>query len=84
MSDEQTILELKLKIEELEATNYKLARWRCEQDCCYTMGDVADVGGRHCPIGKMCERCQRDHTEERLRGEIFHLKSALKNTRHGD
>ena len=37
-----------------------LRHYRCEQDCRYTMGNVADIGGRHCPLGKPCERCKNE------------------------
>lgn len=59
----------------------ELRHYRCEQDCRYTMGNVADIGGRHCPLGKPCERCKNEDRIEALESAIrdgaCHLKQVL-------
>ena len=47
-----------------------LRRWRCEQDCRYTLGNVADIGGQHCPLGEPCERCRADKLRAALAGRM--------------
>ena len=42
-----------------------LRRYRCQQDCLYTMGDVADISGSHCPLDNPCTRCQLELAEAR-------------------
>lgn len=41
----------------------KLRRQRIGFDCRYTMGNVADLTGSHCPIDKPCLRCQNERLE---------------------
>lgn len=41
----------------------KLRRQRIEFDCRYTMGNVADLTGSHCPIDRPCLRCQNERLE---------------------
>ena len=50
--------------------NAALRRWRCDNDCRFTMGDVADLSGRHCPLDKPCVRCSTE-------GEVEGLRSLL-------
>jgi hypothetical protein len=54
------------RIAELEVDVERLRRWRVEQDCCYTMGAVADMSGSHCPSGRPCVRCEHEREVERL------------------
>jgi len=44
-------------IAKLKEENYNLRRHRCELDCRYTMGGVADISGSHCPHDDPCQRC---------------------------
>ena len=50
----------------LRAENERLRRWRCEADCRYTMGDVAETSGSHCPTNRPCARCEANGENERL------------------
>ena len=50
----------------LRAENERLRRWRCEADCRYTMGDVAETSGSHCPTDRPCARCEAEMENERL------------------
>ena len=50
----------------LRAENERLRRWRCEADCRYTMGDVAETSGSHCPTHRPCARCETEGEKERL------------------
>jgi hypothetical protein len=44
----------------------ELRRYRCEQDCRYTMGGVADSGGIYCLKPLRCARCREDAQEKRI------------------
>jgi chromosome segregation ATPase len=53
--------QLVLMTELLRASNAeveRLRRHRTELDCRYTMGDVADLSGSHCPPDEPCLRCK--------------------------
>ena len=48
---------LKAGIEQLQREVMKLRKHRTEYDCHYTLGDVADISGSHCPLDEPCQRC---------------------------
>jgi hypothetical protein len=48
------------EIAHLTTQRDQLRRERTEFDCRYTLGDVADFSGQHCPPKRPCMRCQRD------------------------
>lgn len=53
----------------------RLRSWRCEQDCCYTMGNVADIGGSHCE--EPCTKCRHAAEVRELDAEIAKLRAVL-------
>ena len=53
----------------LQAEVMRLRRARCELDCRYTMGDVADLSGSHCPHDNPCQRCYYERRIEALEKE---------------
>lgn len=48
---------------ELEAERDQLRRQRTEFDCRYTLGNVADISGSHCPLESRCQRCKLEDAE---------------------
>lgn len=68
-------VQLVSRIASLESEIARLRRWRCEQDCRFTMGDVADISGSHCPLDKPCARCEGERNIESIESEIAKLKA---------
>ena len=64
------------RCEELARKVDSLKRWRCDQDCRYTMGDVADISGSHCPGDRPCLRCANQREGEELERENAKLRDA--------
>ncbi len=65
------------KIAQLEADNRRLRKGRCEADCRYTMGNIADSGGSHCPWENPCDRCSYERDIERLEAQLTVMREAL-------
>lgn len=53
---------------------HELKKWRVEQDCRYTMGNVADISGSHCPLDRPCERCKNESLQDKLKTDIKDLR----------
>lgn len=52
---------LRSEIEQLRSEIEQLRAERIEFDCRFTMmGEIADISGMHCPVGKPCMRCEID------------------------
>jgi hypothetical protein len=59
--------------------NAEIARLRAQRtefDCRYTLGDVADFSGQHCPPERPCMRCQRDQLLAALKEIIKRYETA--------
>ena len=69
--------ELLAERDRLRAELMALRRWRTEQDCRYTLGNVADIDGSHCPSDKPCERCQSEREIDRLRARVGGLRAYI-------
>lgn len=53
--------------DQLRAEVAGLRRHRTELDCRYTLGDVADISGSHCPLNSKCTRCKAEDAELQVR-----------------
>jgi cell division protein FtsB len=74
---------LNAQISELKDKNANLSKElmncrysRVDLDCRYTIGNVADISGRHCE-GKRCTRCQYEIEAEEYEEEIKKLKQEI-------
>lgn len=54
-------------LQKAEGEIYSLKRQRTEADCRFTMGNVADFSGSHCPIDNPCQRCELEAAEARVK-----------------
>jgi hypothetical protein len=71
------------EVSALRAENARLRRWRTEADCRYTMGDVAEMSGSHCPWEKPCDRCAAEREIERLRAALEVIRTRTAGFRVG-
>jgi hypothetical protein len=54
------------EIGRLRAEVARLRSFISTLDCRFTAGDMADIGGMHCPLGVPCARCKANITIEQL------------------
>jgi len=57
-----------------DAEILELRKQRIEYDCRFTLGNVADISGIHCPVDRPCMRCQ----VERRDAEIARLSDNVR------
>lgn len=62
--------ELEMEIESLRSDLLEARRITTTLDCRYTLGDVADISGSHCPLDKPCERCRNEREIARLEAKV--------------
>lgn len=75
----ETAYLLALEVERLRKEVYNLRYHRTQFDCCYTMGNVAETGGSHCPIDNPCQKCEYERRIAELeRGEFICKKCGLR------